>query len=345
MKGSSEGGYSPTHFGVSIFLLIVFQFASLPVDSSPMLTITESAHVWGGDISMGSGSYSGAGDIPLACSEHGYGLIYWEYAPAEGDQGLFLALVNNNAQMAVAPIRLTGSEYGHTNILWDGEAYLCLVGIDDGMQIKRISADGTILSENQLTISGASSDYFNAIIDNGVLRVIRRDDNYAEFNSYSLDGTALADPIRISLIGELKCAVFLDGAIATFAERESADYKYIQGYFEIFDMSGNTISPRTGITGLSWTPFRAIAGDGAKLICIGGKNRDEGGITMVSFAYDTEAQQVGAGVEIGYIPPEGYYGKINFMSELIPVESGYLAVWGPGRFIRIGGYLDEVTRH
>ncbi|HPO08005.1 MAG TPA: hypothetical protein PLZ55_05010, partial [bacterium] len=310
-------------------MLVISLGIGIPPGSTTALVVTETTHLFGGDVSLTTGS-QGLSDIPVAWSGNGAAMIFLDYAPEQGDRGNFLILVDSSNQLTVPPIRLTDGSWVYSKVLWDGTAYICLLGADDAVVMKRFLPNGTLEREANLPFSGDRNSRFDASLEEGIIHVVRQvEDLDVEWIDFSTNGERLSAPVTVTLEGEMERVAFLEDGFGVLSVSPfSVENPFVRYYYlEIFDGPGNQVGDTTTLYDLSSTPTRAFCWNGTNFLCTGASEQADGGESILVFRFDRQGQAVGEPIEIGYIPPGG---SGNVATELIWTGENFLAVWDQG---------------
>lgn len=312
------------------FLVPLATLQPTAAETETTLKIARQVHVTGGDVTL-EGQHSGESHMPLAWSEEGFALIYWDYAPKQGEAGCFLLLIDSDGKPVVPPIHLF-KDWSDSEVFWDGKAYVCLFVQNAALQMKRFLPDGNLDSEKTLPISVGKDVSFVTMRQDDVIHLVRRvGDSGAEWIDFSIDGERLSEPVKMELRGEFERAVFLEQELAVLSKVRSFQAGMrVYGFLQVFDAEGQQIGMPTEIANLSMAPSRSLHRNGNNLVCLAGREDTGDGISIISFLFDEDGKMVREPVVIGSIPPEGYYGAINFSTELVWTGSQYLAVWDQG---------------
>ncbi len=318
-------------FAISFFLfigiLVVCLGIAISQSSATSLVVTESRHLFGGEISLATDNH-GAYSIPVARAENHSAAIFFDYAPPQGGGGLFLILVDENRNLTLPPIRLA-DRWAYSKVLWDGTAYICLVVTKDGLVMKRFYPNGTLELEVNIPMPGDRYSDFEAFLEEGVIHIIRQaGTDHAFWADFSTNGERLSHEIDITLAGVMEHVAFLKDTIAVLSNGwNPVNYIDEETYLQIYDRLGNQVGNGSVLPGFAYTPFRAFCWNGTNFLCIGAREQPDMGESILVFRFDRQGQVIGEPIEIGYIPPEIYYGTPVSTTELLQAGKNLLAVW------------------
>jgi formylglycine-generating enzyme required for sulfatase activity len=301
------------------------------------LSLVDQQHVWGGDIDLGGHYVRGASDIPVAWSGSVAAMVYHDYAPTEGREGMFLLLVDSQGKQIKPAIRLTAaasvfdSGAKRIQLLWDGEHFLVVMPGGGSLVMMKYAADGIHLGTIDLRIPlYDNNDYISCIPLEEGFRLIHGEHrgNSVEVYALSFNGSIVGDGTTIQFTGSLDRCVVTDFGYATLSTQDHwREWKWTR-YLELFDQEGKRIGSPVLMPDHALTPHQSLHWNGTNLVIITAREWSDGGVAILSYAFDRNAEQVGDASIIGEIPHNARSG--NFTTELIWTGERYLVVWDQG---------------
>ncbi len=316
----------------------------VPTSREPMLWVSERKHILGDDIPTDETRNYGTGSLHAVWTGSVYAVTY--YDRIEGEQ--LLVFIDTNAERIGDPIFLADYDFALTQLLWDGDALLCVIGgqderIVDGdfenplpeieykqpMTLMRFKTDGTLLSEtillNNLQYEGYS---LNAWLESEILYIAYQrngEPGNHELMTFSPTGEPLGAPIDIAVRGQLTSVATMGDSFAVLSTlRLSSSFDRFCA-LQIFDNSeSQSIAPITfdanpGSIAWEWPHW-----NGRYLILLGIRENEDGSESMFTQRFNRSGQMVGAPTQIGTLPPEFSYKQVG---ELSWTGADYLAVW------------------
>ncbi|MFH1741409.1 MAG: hypothetical protein ABIH23_20585 [bacterium] len=256
---------------------------------SKTLAVVSRTHLFGGGIPT-EGRRGGSYDISVAWSGSDFAVVYCDYAHPIWNEGVFVALVGRDGQIIVPPACLLAHPCRNTKVLWDGTAYICLVGMDEVILLKRVLPNGSIECEALLEIAGGRRDYFDASLDRGILHIIRGNrEGGVEYVDFSTEGKRLTKPHWIFPRGRLEGAAFLDHGCAI---RSRVNFARFERFFslEMFDRDWQRVAPSAEMGVFSDRVSRDCKWNGSGFVYVAGRETKDG-IELVTVPFNRWTQQ------------------------------------------------------
>ena len=308
-------------YGSGLILWFLMVFASGIANAD--LILGSQNHVYGGKPQT---HHSGATDIPRAWSGSIHAVVYYDYLPEEKSEGMFLLLSRKNGNIINKPIRLTSGGWQCVDIVWDGDAFDVFLLEGANLFVKRYSLTGNLFSEKRILLSLQNNNNFTVIFKNNVFNFFQYKDDSVTWSQIDQEGKVLDGSISLPSPGQ-NDKVFLGDSYVAVVASQPMESSIANANVSIFDYNGTLLGGPTKISNVSYTPFRSIAGNTENILLFTGMTRSDSGVDMKIFCFDLKGKQVGEPAVVGTIPADGYYGKVNFTTELVSNGQNYLAVW------------------